>query len=94
MKLFVFKIHEDCEYVDGAILIIARSYERAIQIYKNERRKKRNKHSFYENPIFEQRPEKLEEYMRYDYPWYLAYTLELEDNSSKEGILLTAYHDG
>ncbi len=90
LKLFIFKIHEDCAYVDGIILIVAKSYEGAEQIYK-ERGKKEDKFSHWRNPILRHRPAAL----KYAYldPWYLAETLELKDGATKEGILLVTYHD-
>ncbi len=77
-------------YVDGIILIVAKSYEGAEQIYK-ERGKKEDKFSHWRNPILRHRPAAL----KYAYldPWYLAETLELKDGATKEGILLVTYHD-
>lgn len=90
MKLFIFKIHEDCSYVDGALLIVARSYGKAIWIYERHA-KEEGKSNIYEHPIFRHRPKKLEGDIVYKDPWYLAHTVELKDSSAEESILLTAY---
>ena len=91
MKLFVFKIHEDCSYVAGAILIKAESYDRAEELYHKLGREY-GKFSSFRNPIFDHRPAELDEIMRCNDPWYLAHTLEIDD--VEEGILMTVYHSG
>lgn len=91
MRLFVFKIHEDCSYVSGAILIKAESYDRAEELYHKLGREE-SRFSEFRNPIFDHRPERLDEKMCYNDPWYLAHTLEIDD--TEEGILMTVYHSG
>ncbi len=91
MKLFVFKIHEDTSYIDGMILIVAESYERAHKLYI-ARGQREGKYNHFRNPILRYRPDKLD-YVHGN-PWYLAHTLDLKDDTVQEGILSVAYHDG
>jgi hypothetical protein len=100
-KLFIFKIHEDCSYVDGMIAVIASSFKEAKQLLLDltyaavfDSCGNYRKLIDVNGTISESKVDHLIGNDKYNNYWYLAGSYELRDAPIVSEVKHVAYHNG